>query len=222
MKKLLILLIWLIGLAVIAWLCLRGQEAGAPALATAEPSATAPPTTLPALSTIATTAAPVSEASSAVAPASAAGPAADASAPAAPAPESAAAPAALPSQDLAAARAKIAEVLQDKVVEFGISRAVLSPAGQATVAQIATILKQHPTLKVEVRGHTDSTGPADVNYAFSRARADVVKSVLVSDGIDPNRITSTGYGATQPVADNGTPEGRARNRRIDFHVEENK
>jgi len=233
MKKFLILLVWLLGLAVIAWLCLRWQQAALPATATAESTMAGTATPSTAAATMATTATPAASDALSTA-AAAAGTGTGAGAAAASPPAAAALPAsagasdaagpgtAQGSPDAAAARAKIEQLLESKVVEFSSSRAVLTADGQATVAEIAKILKDYPNLKVEVQGHTDSTGPDDVNHAISHARADAVKSVLVSRGVEAARVTTAGFGSTQPVADNSTAQGRARNRRIAFQVEENK
>ena len=67
-------------------------------------------------------------------------------------------------------------------------------------------------------GHTDATGPASYNQALSNRRAEAVKAYLVSKGIESNRIYTEGKGLTQPVADNSTREGRAKNRRVEVEV----
>ena len=67
-------------------------------------------------------------------------------------------------------------------------------------------------------GHTDSTGAAGYNQALSNRRAEAVKAYLVSKGIESNRIYTEGKGLTQPVADNSTREGRAKNRRVEVEV----
>jgi OOP family OmpA-OmpF porin len=71
---------------------------------------------------------------------------------------------------------------------------------------------------VIVTGHTDSTGSAAANQRLSLARAESVKKQLVARGIDPNRIYTEGKGPSQPIADNRTEEGRAKNRRVEVEV----
>jgi OOP family OmpA-OmpF porin len=79
-------------------------------------------------------------------------------------------------------------------------------------------LVANPSLNVEIAGYTDNTGSFEVNYNLSRARAETVRSWLVRRGIPASRLTAVGMGPSDPVAPNTTPEGRARNRRIEFHV----
>jgi len=83
---------------------------------------------------------------------------------------------------------------------------------------VVTILKENPSYKVNIDGHTDNTGKADKNQTLSNARAASVKTYLVSKGVDESRLTSMGYGQDKPVADNKTATGRARNRRVEMSV----
>jgi len=82
---------------------------------------------------------------------------------------------------------------------------------------IAAIMKAYPELTGNLSGHTDSTGSVDKNFALSVNRANAVKTYMTGLGIPENRLTSTGKGSAEPIADNGTPEGRAKNRRIDIN-----
>ncbi len=81
---------------------------------------------------------------------------------------------------------------------------------------VVTILKENPTYKVSISGHTDNTGKADKNQTLSEARAASVKTYLASKGIDESRLSSAGYGQDKPVADNKTAAGRAKNRRVEM------
>ena len=71
-------------------------------------------------------------------------------------------------------------------------------------------------LRVEVRGHTDSTGDRDYNQKLSERRADAVVEYMIKNGISPERVRSVGFGQTRPVASNETREGRRKNRRTEF------
>ena len=84
------------------------------------------------------------------------------------------------------------------------------------INRIATLLKENPDLKFSVEGHTDSTGSAAANQTLSEARSQAVVDKLVETGIARDRLTAAGKGQTSPIADNGTDEGRAKNRRVEF------
>ncbi|MBL0184089.1 MAG: OmpA family protein [Chitinophagaceae bacterium] len=83
---------------------------------------------------------------------------------------------------------------------------------------VVSILKENPSYKVNIDGHTDDVGKDESNQTLSEKRAASVKAYLVSKGIDESRLTSTGYGETKPVADNKTAAGRAKNRRVEMTV----
>lgn len=78
------------------------------------------------------------------------------------------------------------------------------------------MLKDDPALRLSVNGHTDNRGDAAHNQALSEGRARAVVSALTGQGIEAARLTAQGFGDTQPVADNSSDEGRARNRRVEL------
>jgi len=87
----------------------------------------------------------------------------------------------------------------------------------AVIKMVAKGLESNPTLKLQIEGHTDSTGNADHNLDLSKRRAEAVKAVLVSQfNIDSSRLTTTGLGSTKPIDSNETPQGRSQNRRVEF------
>lgn len=88
----------------------------------------------------------------------------------------------------------------------------------ATLNSVAIVLRKFNQTLVDVNGHTDSTGSASHNQALSQRRAASVANYLGSQGIDPRRFAIIGYGATQPVATNATPDGRAQNRRVEIQI----
>jgi OOP family OmpA-OmpF porin len=83
---------------------------------------------------------------------------------------------------------------------------------------VATGLKQHPRLKVELQGYTDSKGSVAYNMRLSGRRAQAVREYLIGDGVDPSQLTARGYGPEDPVASNRTADGRAQNRRVVLEV----
>lgn len=101
-------------------------------------------------------------------------------------------------------------------ITFDVDKATLKPESMGTLNQIKRILTQNPDLHFEVDGHTDNTGTAAHNLTLSQQRAEAVKAQLVSMGIDAGRLTTKGFGDTKPIADNGSPDGRANNRRVEF------
>jgi len=101
-------------------------------------------------------------------------------------------------------------------VTFDFNKATLRPESEAILSRAATILKQAAGFAVEVQGHTDNVGGDDYNQKLSEARAASVRQWLASHGVDGGRLSSKGYGKTQPVADNGSDFGRAQNRRVEL------
>jgi outer membrane protein OmpA-like peptidoglycan-associated protein len=94
----------------------------------------------------------------------------------------------------------------------------LTPDSDKTVSDLAQILKAYPNAQVQLTGHTDNSRSPQVNQALSLNRADTIKSMLVNDGIAPNRISTQGFGQDRPVASNDTDQGRAENRRLELTV----
>src|SRR6516162_2799086 len=101
---------------------------------------------------------------------------------------------------------------------FDTGRATLQPASQEQLTNIAAILKAYPQVKIRIGGYTDNTGDPATNLRLSQERADNVMQELVKLGIDPARMSATGYSAENPIADNSTEEGRQKNRRISLRV----
>ena len=134
---------------------------------------------------------------------------------AAPAPAAAPAPVAAPAAPAAPATEKVSFAAD---AFFDFDKAVLKPEGKAKLDDLAGKVSGIALEVVIAVGHTDSTGAAGYNQALSNRRAEAVKAYLVSKGIESNRIYTEGKGLTQPVADNATREGRAKNRRVEVEV----
>ena len=103
-----------------------------------------------------------------------------------------------------------------KGVNFESSSAALTPDSYPVLDVVIRSMMAYPEVNVEIRGYTDSQGPASFNLDLSQRRADSVKQYLVNAGVDPARIVTRGLGEADPIADNNSPQGRAQNRRIEF------
>ena len=103
-------------------------------------------------------------------------------------------------------------------VQFRTATAVITAVSFPQLNDVANVLKDRPTIRIRVEGHTDSQGADAANMQMSADRANAVKAYLVRAGIAADRIEAKGYGETMPIASNTTPAGRAENRRIEFVV----
>ena len=103
-------------------------------------------------------------------------------------------------------------------VLFDTGSHVLKPGAREKLAKISGILLAHPGLTLQIEGHTDSVGSDEYNQQLSERRADSVRDFLAEQGVPVSSITARGFGKTQPVASNDTPEGRQRNRRVELVV----
>ena len=101
-------------------------------------------------------------------------------------------------------------------VFFDFNKATLKPESEPVLAKAAAAIRGKPGFNVEVQGHTDNVGADDYNVKLSDARAASVKTWLTQHSVEAARLASKGYGKAQPVADNGTDDGRARNRRVEL------
>jgi outer membrane protein OmpA-like peptidoglycan-associated protein len=103
-------------------------------------------------------------------------------------------------------------------VLFDTGSYTLKPGAREKLAKISGIVLAHPGLSLQIEGHTDSVGGDDFNQQLSERRADSVRDFLAEEGVPPSSIAARGFGRTQPVASNDTPEGRQRNRRVELVV----
>lgn len=101
-------------------------------------------------------------------------------------------------------------------INFETGKSDIKSESQPIVNQIIEMLKQNPDLKVSVEGHTDNVGSDKSNQTLSENRAKSVMTALIKGGIDKTRLSSKGWGATKPVGDNSTEDGRYKNRRVEI------
>jgi outer membrane protein OmpA-like peptidoglycan-associated protein len=115
-----------------------------------------------------------------------------------------------------ALKAEVGKAIVLEGVVFISGKAVISPESEQILSSAKKTLEDNPDLAVEIRGYTDNVGNAKKNLQLSQSRAEAVKAWLVKSGIPGTRITAKGYGDKNPIGNNKTPEGRAKNRRIEF------
>jgi outer membrane protein OmpA-like peptidoglycan-associated protein len=108
--------------------------------------------------------------------------------------------------------------LAAKGIYFESGNDVIKAESFVNLDKLATIMNEYKEAKVMIEGHTDSQGADAANTTLSQKRADAVKMYIASKGVTESRMTAIGYGETKPVADNGSAEGRALNRRVDFKL----
>ncbi len=101
-------------------------------------------------------------------------------------------------------------------IRFDVNKATLKPESMGPINNIFELMQKQPDLKFSVEGHTDSDGDETKNQTLSEQRAKAVLDQLISMGISADRLTSNGFGESQPIVDNGTAEGKANNRRVEF------
>ena len=103
-------------------------------------------------------------------------------------------------------------------VNFATDSAEIEGDASAEIEKVVYFMKKYPNVNVTIEGYTDNQGGTQKNKKLSQKRADSVKAALVSGGIFALRLTSVGYGSQNPIADNKTPEGRSKNRRVVAHA----
>jgi outer membrane protein OmpA-like peptidoglycan-associated protein len=102
---------------------------------------------------------------------------------------------------------------------FSSDSAVVKPAAVEQLAQLGDVLARYPEDRIRIQGHTDSTGTWARNEDLSLRRAQAVRDVLASRGVNPRQMLVEGVGPARPIADNATPQGRAANRRVELHID---
>jgi outer membrane protein OmpA-like peptidoglycan-associated protein len=111
---------------------------------------------------------------------------------------------------------KVGQIIVLEGINFETNSSSISPGSEVVLMTAFNALKDNPSIEVEISGHTDSRGSDSKNQQLSEDRANSVKAWLVGKGINGNRITTVGYGESQPLVPNDSPENMLKNRRIEF------
>ena len=101
-------------------------------------------------------------------------------------------------------------------INFDVDKSMLTKDGIETVNEIAVALKNNPTLKISIEGHTDNSGNSAHNKTLSTERAEAVKENLTINGIDKKRVSAVGFGSEKPLVTNDSEENKAKNRRVEL------
>lgn len=113
------------------------------------------------------------------------------------------------------------EIKIKQQVHFAVDKAVILGDSVALLEEVADVLINTPRIKrIEIQGHTDNTGSKEHNMELSQARAEAVRAFLIKAGVEPSRLEAKGYGQTKPIAPNINEAGRAKNRRVQFVIQE--
>jgi cytochrome c oxidase subunit 2 len=116
------------------------------------------------------------------------------------------------------AEAEEEKIVRLNYVNYQTGSAMLTDDSRYELDNVIRILSDNPELRIELSGHTDNTGNASDNLRLSQNRAESVRSYLVTNGVDESRLSARGYGQTNPIDTNDTPEGRAQNRRTEIKI----
>lgn len=128
---------------------------------------------------------------------------------------------ALPGAEVERVGEGIKITLGENSVNFDLNKATLTPKAKANLDRLVPVFNEYPDTNINIYGYTDSTGADDYNLKLSEQRATAVKQYLATKGISSARITTSGLGEADPIADNATKDGQALNRRVEFAITAN-
>lgn len=111
------------------------------------------------------------------------------------------------------------EILKDifENLTFETGKAIIKDSSFPYLDELVVVLKKAPDWQLKIVGHTDSQGSEQINLSLSKKRAEAVKEYLIKSGV-VNQVFTDGFGESKPIADNNTPEGREKNRRVEFYI----
>ena len=103
-------------------------------------------------------------------------------------------------------------------IYFEKATAFVRPESMVNIRKLAKALMRQPAIRIVIEGHTDNVGNKNDLMQLSKNRADTIRSLLIQEGVEPERVETKGYGATRPVTDNSTEEKKQQNRRVEIRV----
>ena len=110
------------------------------------------------------------------------------------------------------------QIVISEQIQFETGKAVIQPVSYPILDDVVQVMSDYPQIEVRIEGHTDNVGSDATNMKLSKDRADSVFEYLIAQGVDPRRLSTEGFGETRPIDTNKTPQGRAANRRVEFHI----
>ncbi len=123
--------------------------------------------------------------------------------------------------EIAKVKYEVGTTVELKHIHFGFDQAELLPSSQAELNTLAGLMKDHPFMEIEVKGHTDNVGDEDYNQKLSEARAQAVVAYLIHKDVEKERLAFKGLGSIAPIASNASEEGKIANRRVEFRIIKN-
>lgn len=115
-------------------------------------------------------------------------------------------------------KVQVGEAITLNNIQFKVSSSELNTESKTELNKVVLLMSQNPRIEIELSGHTSSEGTPDGNIQLSQSRVQSCKNYLISKGIDEGRISAIGYGASKPIAENSTEEGRVKNRRVEMRI----
>ena len=128
---------------------------------------------------------------------------------------------ALPGAEVERVGEGIKLVLGENAVRFDTNKSTLTSTARENLDKLVPVFNQYPDTNIQIFGYTDITGTPEYNLKLSAERAASVKEYLSGKGLSASRFTTTGFGIADPIASNDTPEGRSKNRRVEFAITAN-
>ena len=117
-----------------------------------------------------------------------------------------------------ALKTNILDFFKTEVIKFDSAKSTVTKKGYIAIKKLAIILKKYSNIKIELAGHTDSDGSEKFNQRLSQNRVDKIKSILIKEGINSNRLSTKGYGESQPLVPNTNKANKQKNRRVEINI----